>query len=71
MLTSCVEGSQEVPRGRIGKDVEIKYAILDKNVVVKSGVKIIGTPENPVVIEKKMKVTSDVIQDTPREDVED
>ena len=68
---SKVEDSIIMSNARIGKDVEIKYAILDKDVVVKSGVKIIGTPENPVVIEKKMKVTSDVIQDTPREDVED
>ncbi len=68
---SKVEDSIIMSNAHIGKDVEIKYAILDKDVVVKSGVKIIGTPENPVVIEKKMKVTSDVIQDTPREDVED
>src|SRR5699024_6110025 len=57
---SKVEDSIIMSNARIGKDV-----------VIKSGVKIIGTPENPVVIEKKIKVTSDIIQDTPREDVED
>lgn len=39
----------------------VRYAILDKNVIVEEGVRIEGTPDNPVVIAKSMHVTSDVI----------
>lgn len=39
----------------------VRYAILDKNVIVEEGVRIEGTPDNPVVIAKSVQVTSDVI----------
>jgi glucose-1-phosphate adenylyltransferase len=34
----------------IGEGAELKYAILDKDVTVRPGAKLIGTPENPVII---------------------
>ncbi len=37
---------------RIGENCEIKYAIIDKNVIINDNVKIIGTLENPLIIEK-------------------
>jgi len=36
----------------IGKDAELKYVILDKNVTVTPGAKLYGTKEHPVVIKK-------------------
>ena len=36
----------------IGQDAEIKYAILDKNVTVRPGSKIIGTLKNPVIVKR-------------------
>ena len=36
----------------IGKGAQIKYAILDKNVTVTPGAKLIGTPANPVIIKR-------------------
>lgn len=44
----------------IRENAFIKHAILDKNVVVESGVKIIGSAEKPVVIKKNTHVLSDV-----------
>lgn len=38
----------------------VKHAILDKNVVVEPGVKIIGSADKPVVIKKNTHVISDV-----------
>ena len=36
----------------IGKDAEIKYAILDKNVTVHPGARLVGTPSNPIIIKR-------------------
>ena len=36
----------------IGSDAELKYAILDKNVTVRPGSKIIGTKKNPVIVKR-------------------
>ena len=36
----------------VGEDSELKYVILDKNVVVRAGSKLIGTPNNPIVIKR-------------------
>ena len=36
----------------IGENCELKYAILDKDVVVHPGAKLIGTPNNPVIIKR-------------------
>lgn len=43
----------------IEKDVELNYVILDKHVHVKEGVKLEGTPENPIVIDKNQILTSE------------
>ena len=36
----------------IGKDAEVKYAILDKDVVVTAGAKLCGTKSNPIIVKK-------------------
>lgn len=36
----------------IGENSELKYVILDKDVVVRPGSKLIGTPSNPIVIKR-------------------
>lgn len=41
---------------------KIQYAIIDKNVVVENNVKIIGTPDKPVVIPKGTVVAEDVLE---------
>lgn len=41
-----MQGSQ------IGEGAHLEYVILDKNVIVDPGVKLIGTPEQPIVVEK-------------------
>ncbi|MGX7271957.1 glucose-1-phosphate adenylyltransferase subunit GlgD [Enterococcus haemoperoxidus] len=46
---------------QIEEDTVIEYAILDKNVTVKAGVKISGTAKHPVVIQKNQIVETDVI----------
>ena len=40
----------------ISEGAELKYAILDKDVVVTPGAKICGTKEHPVVIKKGERV---------------
>ena len=45
----------------VGENTSVKYAILDKNVTIDANLKIEGTPEKPVVIEKDTHVTADVI----------
>ncbi|AXY26014.1 glucose-1-phosphate adenylyltransferase subunit GlgD [Suicoccus acidiformans] len=37
---------------KIGENAEIRYAIIDKNTVIEPGAKIIGTPDNLIVIGK-------------------
>ena len=36
----------------IGAGADLKYVILDKNVTVKPGTKICGTPEKPFVVKR-------------------
>ena len=36
----------------IGEGAELRYVILDKNVTVRPGAKLIGTPQNPIVIKR-------------------
>lgn len=36
----------------VGEDCELRYVILDKNVVVRPGAKLHGTPTNPVIIRR-------------------
>ncbi len=37
---------------KIGEGAHLEYVILDKNVTVAPGVRVIGTPEQPLVVEK-------------------
>ena len=37
---------------RVGENAELKYVILDKDVVVRPGAKLIGTPSNPIIIKR-------------------
>lgn len=46
----------------VNQGATVEYAILDKNVVVDAGVRIIGTPDNPIVIKKNTHVTKDMVQ---------
>lgn len=48
-------------QAHIGKGAIIKNAILDKGVIVKPNVKIIGTPDKPVVIEKNAYIENDIM----------
>lgn len=57
---AVVEDSILTPKAEIGEGATVKFAILDKNVVVAPGVKIIGSKEKPVVIKKGSHVISDV-----------
>ena len=36
----------------VGENCELKYAILDKDVVIQPGTKLIGTPNNPIIIKR-------------------
>ena len=47
-IESCIIMNDTV----IGKDAELKYAILDKNVTVRPGTRIVGTPTNPIIIKR-------------------
>lgn len=51
IMTSC----------RILEEAHLEYAILDKNVIVDAKVKIIGTKDHPVIVEKGTWVTEDII----------
>jgi len=37
---------------KIGEGSELKYVILDKNITVRPGSKLIGTPKNPIIIKR-------------------
>ena len=54
-------GSVLMGSANVGENTSIKYAIVDKNVTIDANLKIEGTPEKPVVIEKDTHITSDVI----------
>ena len=56
-----VVGSIVMANANIKQGASVKYAILDKCVTVEPGVRIEGTPENPVVIKKYEHVCADVI----------
>ena len=36
----------------IGENCELKYVILDKDVIIRPGAKLIGTPSNPIIIKR-------------------
>jgi len=58
---SSVKGSLLLPKVEIGEGATVEYAILDKQVVVKPGVTIRGSQDNPVVIKKGTVVEADII----------
>ena len=47
-LDCCVVMNDTV----IGENCELKYVILDKDVIVRPGAKLIGTPSNPIIIKR-------------------
>ncbi len=47
-IDSCVIMNDTV----IGKDCKLKYVILDKDVVVRPGAQLMGTPTNPVIVKR-------------------
>lgn len=49
---SKIEGSIIMQGARIGKDVQLSNVILDKNVTVREGTVLTGTPEHPVIVQK-------------------
>ena len=49
---SVIEGSIIMQGARIGRDVLLKNVILDKNVTVREGTVLSGTPEHPVIVQK-------------------
>lgn len=57
-----VEKSMVLCGGEVKAGAVVKYAILDKNVVVEDGVRVEGTAENPVVIAKGTIVTEDLVK---------
>ena len=40
----------------IEKGASIRYTILDKNVTVKAGTKLLGSPDHPLIIRKGVTV---------------
>ncbi|MDR2977363.1 MAG: glucose-1-phosphate adenylyltransferase subunit GlgD [Streptococcaceae bacterium] len=57
---TIVDKSLVFTSAHIKKGAQVKYAIIDKNVVIE-GVKIEGSAENPIVIPKGAHVTEDII----------
>ncbi|MCL2285169.1 MAG: glucose-1-phosphate adenylyltransferase subunit GlgD [Firmicutes bacterium] len=49
---SDVRNSILMESTKVGRNCTIEYAILDKEVIVKDGAKIVGTPESPMVVAK-------------------
>ncbi len=49
---SSVNNSVILEGCKIGQGCFIDYAIIDKNVIIENGAKVIGTPDNPLIISK-------------------
>ena len=47
-----VEGCVIMNDSVVGADSQLKYVILDKNVTVRPGTKLIGTPSNPIIVRR-------------------
>ncbi len=58
---AVIERSIIMARSKVGKNAYIKNAILDKNVIVDEGVRIIGSDTNPIIIKKDEHVTNDIV----------
>lgn len=56
-----VDHALVMSNGVIKKGAVIRHAILDKDVTVDAGVKVIGTPNHPYIVAKGTHVTSDLI----------
>ncbi len=56
-----VEASILFPSAKIETNAIVDHAILDKNVHVAHGVRIVGTKEKPIVIQKGINVTEDIL----------
>ena len=52
VLNGEVEDSILFREVTVGKGAELKYAILDKNVTVTPGAKLIGTKKNPIIVKR-------------------
>lgn len=50
---SCIRNSIIMEGSYIGNNCSIEYAILDKEVVISDGRRILGTKENPIILEKR------------------
>lgn len=61
---AVIEDSIIMEHSRIGENCELRYVILDKDVKVEDGVKIIGTREKPIIVAKATTVKYDLIQTT-------
>ncbi len=64
---AVVEDTILMTNNEICEGAVVQYAILDKNVIVDPGVKIIGTPEKPMVVKKGAHVTADMMVDALEE----
>ena len=55
--TATVKYSLIMQGCKIAQGAELQYVILDKGVKIGPGVQLIGTKENPIVIEKNSELT--------------
>ncbi|MGI6588421.1 MAG: glucose-1-phosphate adenylyltransferase subunit GlgD [Peptococcia bacterium] len=53
---SVIRNSILLPKVEIGEDVVLDGVIIDKNVQIKKGTQLIGSNENPVIIEKNQEI---------------
>lgn len=58
---AVIEQSIIMASANIAKNAYIKNAVLDKNVIVDEGVRIIGADTNPVIVKKGSHVTNDIV----------
>lgn len=57
---AAVENSIVMGSAQIGAKAQVVYALIDKNVTIDPGVKIIGQPNQLVVVKKNEHVTADI-----------
>lgn len=59
---AVVSDSIIMAKTEIKKDARVEYAIIDKNVIIEEGVRVIGTKDKPIVVEKNAHIMEDLIQ---------
>ncbi|MFY8330919.1 glucose-1-phosphate adenylyltransferase subunit GlgD [Vagococcus carniphilus] len=59
---AVVSDSIIMAKTEIKKDARVEYAIIDKNVIIEEGVRVIGTKGKPIVVEKNAHIMEDLIQ---------